>query len=82
MSFCSVYDPQQPTKKFSDLCVTVPAEYSELHHYRATLGHKANHADAGKVMTIIAKYLNNQNCSEQCRLHTVHCTSSSGDCDG
>ena len=58
MSFCSVYDPQQPTKKFSDLCVTVPAEYSELHHYRATLGHKANHADAGKVMTIIAKYIN------------------------
>ena len=32
-----------------DLCVSLPPEYSSLGSYRATLGHKVNHADEGEV---------------------------------
>ena len=39
----SLMDVTKPDKKFDDLCVFVPPEYSSLDQYSATLGHKANH---------------------------------------
>ena len=39
----SLMDVTRPEKKFDDLCVFVPPEYSSLDQYSATLGHKANH---------------------------------------
>ena len=39
----SLMDVTRPEKKFGDLCVFVPPEYSSLDQYSATLGHKANH---------------------------------------
>jgi len=64
----AIFDIYQPDKKFQNLCVFVPEEYSSTGHYRATLGHKANHSPEsnarytlftahpvfGSIMSIIA----------------------------
>ena len=39
----AIFDRQQPGRQFHGLCVFVPPA---LAGYRATLGHKANHADS------------------------------------
>ena len=50
-------DAYDADKRFSGLCVSVPPEYSQLGQYRATLGHKANHGDGGKVRAAVRRRL-------------------------
>ena len=38
----AIFDIYQPDKKFQNLCVFVPEEYSSTGHYRATLGEKTS----------------------------------------
>lgn len=38
-----MFDLFSRERKFDNLCVNVPLEYSTLDRYKGTLGHKANH---------------------------------------